>query len=112
MSRTMVGGQEQATTLPPALEIRFGVGAMMLPYVIKTPAVSVPGELELYLTTFTTAHEPDVESGTATIRDWQRAGHPLLWRKTYTDQRTRQQATYRDSTEFELTHKPDPEPAS
>ena len=114
VGRKQVGSQQLITNVPSELEILFQTSPMMLEFTLKPNCrcPDVDAALEIYATTFNTAHEPDQQGEFVKVAIWQRANHPLLWKKTYADGRRKEKVSFKDTTVFELTHTPGPEPAS
>ena len=104
-SNSGVGGT-QVTLGQDRLTLQFGPSPMMLPFIVE----DADGIVEIYATPFLIAHEKDKIGPYITVKDWQRVGHPTMFRKTYTGNGTKETTAYFDTTVFELIHKPDPEP--
>jgi hypothetical protein len=83
---------------------------MILQTVVRTPGGNVTVPLEIYKAAFMVAHAPEVVGGIVKITDWDHVGHPLMFSKTYAAARPKDGARFSDSTDFRLTHTPDPAP--
>jgi hypothetical protein len=109
VSTTQVGGQPIIRTQgEDRLVLEFKPSAMVLEASVRTEAGNVPLPLEIYLAAYTVAHKPDLIGIAVRITEWEHVGHPLMFRKTYTGSRQKDDSTFSDSTTFEFTHTPDP----
>jgi len=92
------------------LLLEFAPSAMELDAYFKTPKGNITTPLEIYKAPWVVAHEPDLVDTVFRISDWDRVGHPLMFKKIYKGSRGLEGVKYTDSTEFQFTHTPDTAP--